>query len=165
MDPTKEEETKRPAALGQNIKDKLGEFLEWGHINFESANGVIQSNCKAVEFQTADEMNKWFADSPGVFATQIFPMDGKLVAICNRVMDEEEQADLSARADAIRKYVEEAKAKRQEAKLLEEKTLEERAAEQERLIEVGKKCEHNHGAVIEENQKLKRDLKKARKEK
>lgn len=162
MDPVKS-----PVQMGMSeeaAKKSLGEFINWGHINFESANGLIHSNCRAVEFKTAEEMNKYFEDNIGTFATQIFAVGDRCIAIVNRRLDEEGQAIMQDHGDAIRKYVEEAGKKRAEAKEKEEAELKERVANLERLQELGKKCEHNHGAVIEENQKLKKEVKQLRKE-
>ncbi len=146
------------------VKDKLGEFLAWGHINFESANGVIQSGCRAVVFDSAEAMNSYFEEHNGIFAAQIFPMEGKLVALCNRTLDEDDQLVLSDYHEEVRKKVAELKEGREKAKLDEENALKDRVAELERLQEIGKKCEHNHAAVIEDNQKLKSEAASLRKQ-
>lgn len=163
---TTEEVSQENAA---NIRKGLDEFLNWGHINFESANGVIQSNCRAIGFagsseQIAAAMNEYFEKHPGTFAAQIFTDGGGTIAIVNRTMTEEDQAILADSADVIRDLTAQRKKARDDAKLKEEEELKARVAKLEELQKLGEKCVSNHGAVIEDNSKLKKENESLRKQ-
>lgn len=150
--------TEVPAAL--TAEAKLMKSLDFGHINFESSNGIIQSNCLAIGFTNAHELNKYFKDNPGTFACQIIGMNDHLIAIVNRQLDDDEQDILRDKSDVMRTMLKEKTEAREEAKRLNEESIRKRADELERLAELGRKCETNHAAVLKENRKLKKKGKK-----
>jgi hypothetical protein len=142
---------------------KLEATLAWGHINFESDKGITQSNVKAFAFATVHEMNEWFEKNPGHFAVQVMGVRDYIVCLINKVLSSEEQQLLEDRADAIAKIMEEKRLAREEAEKLTEEGQAKARAEVDRLMNLGRKCEHNHGAVLKEIDKFKKEVKELRK--
>lgn len=139
-----------------------------GGISIESPNGVNYSGTKAMEFESIEAMNAWFEGNFGHLVVQLFPhtrveKDGALrtgiVAIVAKVFDEEELQEL---AD-INAIVGELKAKRKAEREAQE--LENQLAQQKHeddlkeLQALGRKCRENHGGVIEDNIRLKKEVK------
>lgn len=155
---------------------KLQKSIDFGAIAFESDRGVIQSNCMAKLFwptygeggvlvKGADEaLNEYCKNNIGLIAVQMMAMsDGLLMCIFNRVLDQDEQDILRDKQEVIQQLLAEKKKLREEAHQAEMDANDKRLKELEDLQEQGLKCRHNHAAVIDENQLLKkevRDLKK-----
>ncbi len=160
MDPT---ETNEVEVKQAEANAKLDEELLFGHIALESDKGIVTSACKALAFDTADAMNAYFEKHQGLFCNQVLTANNQIVAIVNKVFSEEQQQMLEDKADIIRD-LEAAKAKeRHEAKLEAERINVEAKKEIDRLVALGRKCDANHGAVIEDNAKMKKELTKLRK--
>ncbi len=143
----------------KDAEAKLEASLAFGYINLESSNGLVHNNCKALSFQSVDAFNRWFETNPGTFAVQVNVSAQDIICIVDRVLSDEEQEILRDRGEAINQIMAERRALREkanaDAKALEDK----RTEELETLVELGKKCQHNHGAVIEDNAKLKKEIK------
>lgn len=133
-----------------------------GHIPF-SMHGHGQSNCLAIQFESAHAMNNWFESNRGCNLLYLQPHGNGTLAIVSRVMSKEEWQEYQD----IQVEVSAAIAKRREARQMAEMELEVKKQEAEReareLQVVGRRCREHHGAVIEENTKLKKELKKLRK--
>ena len=147
------------APVPDPMEKKIEEHLAWGHINFEGTNGLVHNNCRAMEFESADEMNAWFKEHVGHFAAQVNITDGSIICIVDRVMDDDMREVMELKGEALSRIMAELKAQRDEAKEKQKAEEDRRTAELEDLVALGKKCKDNHGAVIEENAKLKKQLK------
>lgn len=158
MDNTVAEEVAKNLTPGaQTEEEKLDESLKFGSINYESANGVVQSNCKAMQFATVDELNEYFRAHPGTFATQVSSDPTGILCIVNRTLTKEEQTILEEQGDVMRTMLAEKKKQREDAKAAEEAANQAKLDEVERMLALGRQCEKNHAAVIEDNGKLKKE--------
>lgn len=137
---------------------KLRESLEWGHISLEAKNGIVHSNCKAVQFQSVEAMNKYFKDNPGLFSVQTDVSASDIVCIVDRVLSKEEQDILNDQGTALQEILERKRKERAEAAQAQKDFEDNRLKQMDDLMELGKKCQANHGAVIEDNKKYKKQI-------
>lgn len=136
-----------------------------GKLLFANERGQF-SHCAIKYFPDAKGVGDFFKQ-PGNDSLMIVEMqphqDGGLTVIYTRTISDEELREMALFNQA---WLEE-KAKRLAVELeAEEKAEEERKAaeaEANRLRIVGRKCEEHHRPVIEENQKLRAEIKKLRK--
>lgn len=116
-----------------------------------------RSNCKMLFFVTPEDLNDWFDANPGhILFDWKTSAGGVLYCIIGQVLSPEEQDDMELRASVINEEVEKRKQERAAQLEAHAEKLKAEIAENKRLIEVGKKCEHNHGALIKEKRKNKK---------
>lgn len=148
-------------------EDKKSEVLakEYpGKINVADVRGNYPG-CEAKEFKSAEEMNAFFSENPNRLVVMIAPRaraypggikEDVIFCLYTKVVTEEELREQAEVQEEVNKAIEKRRAARAE---VEEKVREERIKqeqEQKRLIEVGRKCEHHHASLVEENRKLKK---------
>jgi hypothetical protein len=134
-----------------------------GHINVDLTD-TAASSCRALGFSGTQQMNEFFErEGDGLIVVYIGVMSDGIVALVAQTMSDEERQELmevqylvAEQMEVRRKAREEAKAKAGEAT---RKLEEDRRA----LVELGRKCRDNHAAVIEENTRLKKELKREKK--
>lgn len=124
---------------------------------------------RAASFGTVEEMLAFFdrqnGEGRGYLIVGTPPvLNGRLVVFFTSVVDDETMELIQAHGEAVaqlrEKIREEVRTREAAAEEMRQKIEE----EQQRLRSLGERCEHNHGAVIEENSKLKAELKKLRKQ-
>lgn len=137
-----------------------------GKINIAHSRGVY-SGVKLERFSEWEDLNRFFEKfgGQGVVMTelpQVDPKTGEILVFISKNYSDEEIAELNEISNLISAEMEKRKALRaeNEAKIEAERIRQQ--VEAKRLQEVGRKCESNHGQVIEENSKLKKQLKKGK---
>jgi hypothetical protein len=110
--------------------------------------GGSYSGCKLERFSTIEDLNKFFEANENMTVMDMWPGTGQnpdWYVLYTNFMDPEEKADFDDAAEELRGIMARKREERRKAEL-ETLTAEEKAArETERLVEVGKKCEANHG--------------------
>jgi hypothetical protein len=130
-------------------------YQEWdGKLSFASERGHFPES-KALSFDSAEALNKWVTENPGFLCVELLTMKGlmgdKLVAVLTKQMsDPEELAAYEARADIINTEMSKWRAERDAAKEAEVRRKEDEERERVRLVNLGRKCEENHGKKAKE---------------
>lgn len=116
-----------------------------------------------MEFADVAEMNAWAKEhkDDGMFAVQTnVCSDGRVVAFIQQTMNDEQLQELQEFSYEYEQFKEKRKEQKLKAMAEEEAAKTKAITDSKELQELGKKCRDNHGSVIEENVKLKKELKK-----
>lgn len=130
-------------------------FRQWnGKVSFASERGHFPES-KALSFNSVDDLNKWFEQNPGFLVVELLAMKGlmgdSLVAIITKQLsDPEELAAFEARSQFVNEQMAKWKEERDAAKEAEVKRKETEERERIRLVNLGRKCEENHGKKAKE---------------
>lgn len=124
-----------------------------GTINFDGKPG-----CRAVAFVDADAMNEFFAKNNGCLVVQMFPdiLHGGIVVLYTIVLSDEELELMNDRQQALDELTAEKTRERLASAQASRDAENAVKAEVNRLAALGKKCEHDHNGLVEENRKLKK---------
>lgn len=135
-----------------------------GNIKYQTNIG-----CKAVQFLTdgdssaAQKMNDYFTKNNGAVITFLSGDADSLLCLYTIQLTDEEMEIITTRAEIVEKMVAEAREKREAEQREAEEKREADERERVRLVQKGKKCEHDHGGldkVKEENTRMKKLLRK-----
>ena len=135
----------------ENMENKTGYVAFPGWVNFVDERGS-HTGCKAALFTSVTDLNQFCESHRGLLFAHVSPRpDGTIFALYTRMLTQEDQdllnlqqADWEAFRAKKRKERDAADAKRLEAEEQAMKDAEAKRQEIERLVEVGRKCEHNH---------------------
>lgn len=153
------------------MSDDVLDHFKAGHIN-TSLGLHAHSGARAMEFESADDMNAWFQEHGlGLIVVHVEPFaqvlpDGTMrtrffVMVVKQLSNE--QTDRMAKiqgiiAQELAKLDEAEEAQKEADAAAKAKEL----AEERELQALGRKCRDNHGGVIEENAKLRKENKTLR---
>lgn len=133
-----------------------------GSIAYAAKHGHY-AGCKMEVFESTTDLNKFFEENKGFLVVDIIPRaNGQLVVLYNKALNDEEMEMLTQYQSDWEEFREQKMASRREADALEKAAEKKLETEKLELQELGRKCRDNHAAVIEDNQKLKAELKKAK---
>lgn len=134
--------------------------IQLGKIAVESPNGVNYSGVKAMEFTTAAAMNEWAEQNFGTMVVQVVPLaDGSVLAFVAKILSDEEIQEMADINAIVAEEKERRKMARQAAEI-EARNAADKAAEERRELEkLGRNCRDNHGAVMDDNAKLRKEVK------
>jgi hypothetical protein len=157
-----------PEVSPENLNQPNVKHEEYpGKINFADVRGNYPG-CAAIEFRDAIEMNSFFADNPNRLVVAVFPTQRRfmggvvefyITCLYTKILTDEEIAEFNEVQSEARRLIDERKAKREAARKLIEEEKVKQLQEQKRLLDLGRKCEENHGGLVEENRKLKKGKK------
>ena len=141
-----------------------------GKINWTGEIRGHYSGTKCVQFDRsankplADQINEFFEANPNQLVVGLFPIgDAAVIMFYTATLTPEEIEKINRFGREIRAKMAEEEAKAEEMKQENKIKVEKAVQEQNRLADVGKTCESNHGAIMDEYRDLKARVKKLEK--
>jgi len=155
------------ASTGSEImSDRWDKVKKAGPIAFADTRGYF-SGCTVVPFTDEKDMNRWFENNLGFMlvnvVTMATPEGTTLLGIVSPIHTPEEITEMQEIQAEVQAALEKRRAQREKDRQEREKAEKAAEIEEKRLAGVGRACEQNHGAVIEENRKLREEVAKLRK--
>ena len=156
---------KSPKLPEDLVKDRFG------YLHTDFTNSSAYSHSKLMEFAHADLLNEWFKENRGYIVHALGVRKGSTAhglhdlyyVLVNKIRTDEEIQESQDIASIVEEQLEKKRSERMKAQLDAEEAREKAEQVRAELLELGRKCKDNHGAVIEDNIKLKKEVKKLRK--
>jgi hypothetical protein len=139
----------------KKLLDKHG--MPWEPVGPIHISGEINGSytfARAVEFDTADEMNAFFESMTNVVVVKVFARGDSIFVLYTRELTREELEDIQEWDKQRRNFFAQRAAERREKKRSELLEEHKKAEETERLAEAGKKCLDHHGHLVKQLRKL-----------
>ena len=151
------------ASTGSEImSDRWDKVKKAGPIAFADTRGYF-SGCTVVPFTDEKDMTRWFENNLGFMLVNLVEFDGHLLGVVSPIHTPEEIQEMNELQAELQASLEKKRAQREKDRQEREKAEKAAEIEEKRLAGVGRACEQNHGAVIEENRKLREEVAKLRK--
>lgn len=139
-----------------------------GHIDVDLGHGQSVPACRVMEFESSDAMNSFFEQNRNFLATRIFTRrrafnEGEVLCVLiSQRYTEEQYDDMILVQQVMDEQLAKLRASREEQKEKDAEAAVAQERDEKELKELGKRCREHHANVIDENAKLKKELKKLR---
>ncbi len=136
----------------------------FGFISLHMDGGRIYSGTQLMRFDRYNEMNEYFEEHTGLLVVTMFPMHGltgsHILALVATGISDEEREELMAYQQDLNRLRDERHAAKNAAKEHAAIAEAKRLNDERELQALGRKCRENHGAVLEDNHKLRKENKR-----
>ena len=150
-------------AAGGQVEAKAEPGVGAGFVNFVIPGVGPQPGCRVKRFLTAGDLNEWAEQNRGLVIVSLHgDGEGGLFAVVARVYGESDLAEEMEVQQEARRLVAERRAIKEKSQEADALARIEREKEENRLRDLGRKCAKDHGGVIEDNSRLKKELKTLR---
>jgi hypothetical protein len=132
---------------GQDVALQDGTTRYPGQMAYANKGGEYFHGCRVAKFKDVNELNQFFLPgNPGhlMLVGELVPASDGILCVFTSALSEEEKEDVADFSREKHAFLAEKKRKRLEEKARAEEDKLRQEAEEKRLAEVGRKCEHNH---------------------
>lgn len=136
-----------------------------GHINVSFNSQINYSNVKPMTFERVEDLEAALKDKPGHIVVWMGnDKFGNIVVLVSRELSDEEINELHEWQGDLERLRNERRMERAKATIAQKEAEAAAEKEQQNLIAEGRTCREHHGALIEDNRKLKSEVQSLRKQ-